>query len=593
MNKIIPALAITFLFLSLNSTFAQNVDWAITSQGKQVDEGNAVCVDSDGNSYVTGGFSSPAFAISSFSLTNTSPIATNPQKTDMFVAKFDNTGKAVWVIQSNGIGDEKGVDISCDKTGHIAVVGVFRGASATFGTTELKHFGGDGYRTFIIRINSLGKIQWVQRAGGERGGPTYGHSVSCGPNGEIYITGSFTGGVTFGGYEYKSKSGNNTSVFIAKYLPNGEIKWFEQVYGTKPGGQNSTQVGKAIFATSDSRFVYVAGWFRGRSIFGDGDITSNSEPTPIGQHANLFITKYDSDGRGIWTKSVGVKQVSFSPDPEITDIVADGQGSSYITGYFPGVLIFGNEEMKTFPSRGKGYNRDIFLAKYDGDGNHLWHKSAGGSESDESHSIALTNNGVMITGSVSWGDVKFGDISMSPGFPNMFVANYNSDGKTLWAVGAKAVVSSVGKGVAVNGTNVFVTGQYLGNGYTIGRTSIKGIGSGNFFATKLGETQTVRANAAANANTPEHGQIIIPLNQGARVNGYRMVGSGGDRRFEAENVVDPVTGKPLEGQHNLQAACGQPPITNLPILSLLFKQGNASRKSTDCILIIAPKIVIE
>ena len=230
------------------------------------------------------------------------------------------------------------------------VAGVFKGASATFGTTELKHYGGDGFRTFIMRINSLGKIQWVQRAGGARGGPAYVYSVSCGPNGEIYITGAFANAVTFGDYEYKSKSGNNSSVFIAKYLSNGELKWFEQIYGKRPGGQNSTQVGKAIFATSDSRFVYVAGWFRGTATFGDSEITSNSEPSPMGQHLNIFITKYDSDGRGIWTKSVGVKQVSFSPEPEITDIVADNQGSSYVTGYFPGILIFGNEEMKTFPS---------------------------------------------------------------------------------------------------------------------------------------------------------------------------------------------------------------------------------------------------
>jgi hypothetical protein len=474
-------IALIILFTSSSLTQAQSYDWAISSQGKLVDEGNAVCMDSDGNSYITGYFSSNPFALGSFSLTNSSVNPQLPQNSDMFVVKIDKTGKAIWAIQSNGSGEEKGIDIACDKTGHIVVVGIFKGASATFGTTELKNPSINSFSVFIMRINSQGNILWVQRAGGKS--DTHVYSVSCGPNGEIYITGSFAHGVTFGGYEYKSKSGNNSSVFVAKYLSNGELKWFEQIHGKGRGGQNSTQVGKAIFATNDSRFVYVAGWFRGRVTFGNEEITSNDFFTD--PRSNIFITKYDSDGNTIWTKTIGRKQINFSGDPEVTDIAVDAQGSSYVTGHFPGVLIFGNEEMKGVPSRGKSWNRDIFLAKYDSDGNHLWHTSAGGSDNDESHSVALTPNGVTITGTVSWGDVKFGNVSMSPGFPNLFVANYNADGKCLWAIGAKAVVSSTGKGIATDGINTVVTGQFLASGITFGKISLKGIGSGNFFAAKI------------------------------------------------------------------------------------------------------------
>lgn len=480
MKKIIIAL-ITVL-ASLSFVHAQSYDWAIASQGKIADTGNAVCMDAEGNSYVTGSFSSSAFAIGGFSLTNTTITSTNPYDAfDMFVAKIDKTGKVVWAIQSNGAGEERGIDIACDKTGHIAVVGIFKGAKATFGTTELANLNTSSFSSFIMRINALGKVQWVQWADGKSSAEVY--SVSCGPNGEIYITGSFAHGVTFGGYEYKSKSGNNSSVFVAKYLSDGTLKWFEQIHGKGYGGQNSTQVGKAIFATDDSKFVYVAGWFRGRVTFGNEEITSNDFFTD--PRSNIFITKYDSDGNTLWTRSIGRKQVYFSGDPEVTDIAVDAQENSYVTGHFPGILIFGNEEMKGVLSRGKSWNRDIFLAKYDSEGNHLWHRSAGGSDNDESHSIALTPNGVTITGTVSWGDVKFGDVQMAPGFPNLFVANYNADGKCLWAIGAKAVVSSIGKGIATDGTNTIVTGQYLANGITFGKISLKGIGSGNFFAAKI------------------------------------------------------------------------------------------------------------
>lgn len=471
---------------------AQSFDWAAGSPGERghADEGSAVCMDADGNSYVTGRFSSRTFTLGTFSLTNTSVTATNPYDAfDMFVAKFDSRGKVLWVIQSDGAGEERGVDIACDKTGHVVVVGIFKGASAKFGTTELRNPNTSAFSTFLMRVNALGNIQWAKWAGGKSSSRV--HGVSTGPDGEVYITGEFAQGVTFGGYEYKSKSGNNSSVFVAKYLSNGELKWFEQIFGTRGGGQNSTQVGKAIFATPDSRFVYVTGWFRGRSTFGDTQIASNTEPSPAGQRTNIFITKYDSDGRGIWTKSIGQRQIAYSADPEVTDIVADNQGGVYLTGHFPGILFFGDEEMKGAPSRGKSWNRDIFLAKYDADGNHLWHRSAGGSDNDEAFSIALTSGGVLITGSVAWGDARFGDIKLSPGFPNAFVAHYNGDGKCLSAIAhstnltGKTGLSSKANGIATNGRGIVITGQYLGNTIAFGKTTLKAFGAGNFFAAGL------------------------------------------------------------------------------------------------------------
>ncbi|HMS39468.1 MAG TPA: hypothetical protein PKE69_04525 [Pyrinomonadaceae bacterium] len=459
---------------------AQKFDWAISGVGKLVDEGNAVCMDADGNSYITGNFSSNPLLFGKISLKNSS---TNSAVMDMFVAKLDAKGNFLWAIQSNGTGEERGIDIACDKTGNVVVVGVFRGEKATFGTTELVNQFKFSNSTFIMRLNSQGNIQWVQRAGGK--GDTAVSSVSVAPDGEIYITGTFTGGTTFGGYEYKSKSGNNPTVFVAKYLADGNLKWFEQIYGVKSGGQNSSQKGKAIFATKDSKYVYVAGWFRGKSAFGDTQIESNTEPSPSGQRPNIFITKYDSNGKGIWTKSIGEKQLNYSSDAEITDIVADEKGSVYLTGYFPGVLMFGETELRGNPSK-SSWNYDIFLAKYDADGNHQWHKNAGGSGADYSHSMALTSNGVLITGQVVGTNIKFGNVPLADTQVNAFTANYDADGKCLWAIQSKRLILAKGNGIATNGTNTVITGMFLGRVLEIfGETPLKGTGAGNFFATSI------------------------------------------------------------------------------------------------------------
>ncbi len=328
-----------------------------------------------------------------------------------------------------------------------------------------------------MRINALGKIQWVKRAGGKN--QTVVKSVSTAPDGEIYITGTFTAATTFGGYEYKSKNGNNPSIFVAKYLSNGELKWFEQIYGGLVSGE-------AVFASDDSRFVYVAGWFRGKVTFGSGTITSNDfgNDKAGGGWNNIFLTKYDSDGKAIWTKSIGANQVNFGPSPEVTDIVVDGQGSSYITGHFPGELIFGEEIMRGVSVKG-GWNHDIFFAKYDSDGNHLWHKSGGGKDTDYVHSMALTPNGFMITGQVTGGDVKFGDIPLKNASANAFAANFDTDGKCLWAIQSQKVIVAKGNGIATNGKDTIITGMFLGRIVNFGSNALNGLGSGNFFATRI------------------------------------------------------------------------------------------------------------
>lgn len=478
MKKLIVSFAMTLVFASVS--FAQKFDWAMSGQGNLVDEGNAVCIDTEGNSYITGNFSSNPLLLGKISLRNSS---TNRAAMDAFVAKLDPKGNVLWAIQSNGASEERGIDIACDKTGHIVVVGIFRGEKATFGTTTLVNQFKNSNATFIMRLNSEGKIQWVQRAGGK--GDTAVSSVSAGADGEIYITGTFTGGTTFGGYEYKSRSGNNPSVFVAKYLSDGNLKWFEQIYGVSRGGQNSIQRGKAIYVTKDSQFVYVAGWFRGRSTFGDTEIQSNIEPAPSGQRPNFFITKYDANGKGVWTKSIGQKQLNYSSDAEITDIVADEKGSVYLTGYFPGVLIFGETEMRGNPSR-NSWNYDIFVAKYDANGNHLWHKNAGGGDADKAFSMALSSNGVLITGQIVGRNVKFGNLTLADTDINAFTANYDADGKCLWAIQSKRLVLAKGNGIATNGTNTVITGTFLGRVLeVVGNDPIKGTGAGNFFATNI------------------------------------------------------------------------------------------------------------
>jgi hypothetical protein len=86
-------------------------------------------------------------------------------------------------------------------------------------------------------------------------------------------------------------------------------------------------------------------------------------------------------------------------------------------------------------------------------------------------------------------------------------------------------------------------------------------------------------------------QHAVNLSQGAKVNGYRVVDEGdGSFRFEGENVIDPVTGKKLEGEHRLEWKCKE---NGLPLLrNIRFSSGRASKVQRECLILITPRILI-
>jgi hypothetical protein len=100
--------------------------------------------------------------------------------------------------------------------------------------------------------------------------------------------------------------------------------------------------------------------------------------------------------------------------------------------------------------------------------------------------MALTANGVLITGQVVGTNIKFGDIQLADTQINAFTANYDADGKCLWAIQSKRLVLAKGNGIATNGTNTVITGAFLGRVLEVfGETPLKGTGAGNFFATNI------------------------------------------------------------------------------------------------------------
>src|SRR6185503_13565738 len=86
----------------------------------------------------------------------------------------------------------------------------------------------------------------------------------------------------------------------------------------------------------------------------------------------------------LWAKSAGGISSDYS-----NAICTDANGNVYITGTFQGSIItFGTYDLHNV---GTGA-LDIFIAKYDANGNVLWAKSGGGIGNDYAYGICVDTN---------------------------------------------------------------------------------------------------------------------------------------------------------------------------------------------------------
>lgn len=122
---------------------AGNVVWAKCAGGSALDFGQAIAMDPAGNVYVTGSFTSLSASFGSAILTGTG-------NGDVFVAKYDASGNALWAAAApankalcSGVCIEPG--------GGVYVTGYYSDSTATFGSTTLANAGKED--AFVAKLS--------------------------------------------------------------------------------------------------------------------------------------------------------------------------------------------------------------------------------------------------------------------------------------------------------------------------------------------------------------------------------------------------------------------------------------------------------
>jgi hypothetical protein len=323
---------------------------------------------------------------------------------DLFVAKLDASGKHVWSKRfGDAMGSQTGMSVATDKDGNVVVVGYFDGA-IDFGGGPLTSAG--SIDIFVAKLDPAGNHVWSKRFGDA--GAQAATAVKTTPNGDIIIMSSLGGSVDFGGGPVTSAGGFD--VGLVKLDATGKHVW------SKRFGDASEQSGNAI-AVDAAGNVLVTGMFLGTVDFGGGPFTDMDG-------GDVFVLKLSGAGDHVFSKQFGGAGTQFG-----YDIAPDGDSIVLLGTFFDDFDLGGGALVN------EG-DEDIFVAKLDATGNHVWSRSFGDEAQQAARGLSIDSAGnIVITGSLSTKvGVDFGGGPLvSGGSSDALLVKFDGTGKTLWS----------------------------------------------------------------------------------------------------------------------------------------------------------------
>jgi hypothetical protein len=418
-------------------------------------------VDKVGNAYAIGFFQSDSITFGSTTLFN---IAI--PYTSLFVVKYSSNGNVLWAKSAGGDYYIEPISIAADNLGNIYVAGYFKGDSITFGSIKLinKDTGNTG-DIFIAKYDTSGNIIWAKSAGGDY--DDYANSIAADAFGNIYVAGNFASDSIIFGPDTLTLGG----MFVAKYDNNGNALWAKRANHSYYGYIAATSV--AIDYASNN--IYVVGTFDNDSISFDSFTLHNNGS------GDIFTVKYDTSGNVIWAKRAGGNN-----DDGATSVVVDKSGNCCVLGQFhSNAISFGTEVLvNTYPGAA-----DLFVVKYDSLGNTLWAKNADGMGNEYPRSIAADTSGnVYIDGYYAEFPLTFGTYTLPYlGYADIFLAKYDYNGNVLWAKSVATSADERSYSIAVNtSNNVYMVGTFNSDSISFGTNILSSTnGSTDMFIAKL------------------------------------------------------------------------------------------------------------
>lgn len=332
---------------------------------------------------------------------------------DVFLRKYDLAGNEIWTRQFGTSGFDFPVagPIGIDDTGVYV-------AGQTDGVFPGQTKAGAGFDLFVRRYDFNGNEIWTRQFGAP-GGDAFTDGVFA-ARGGVFIVGSVTGALP------GQAAGGSWDAFIRMYDFDGNEVWTHQ-FGSS-GSEDLHAVG--VDPTSGGTYA-------------SGSVTTL--PDFLGDE-DALVVKYDLAGNQVWIRQFG----PVEPDRAAhAGGIAVRRGEVYVTGNTQG----------TFAGQTRAGGRDLFVRKYDPDGNEIWTRQFGTPGNDAvQFGTTADGRGVYLAGGVA-GTLPG---QTSAGSTDAFFRQYDPNGNDLFTIQFGTSGADNAPAIAVDGEAIYVGGRVGG-----------------------------------------------------------------------------------------------------------------------------------
>ncbi len=440
-----------------NSSAVNTNSWATRFGSAASDQGQAVAIDLPTGDIVMAGIFGGVVDFGGGNITNTS-------SSDIVLAKYSSAGVHKWSEKLSGTGNGSATSVAIDSSGNIFLTGSFTG-SVDFGGGPLVSLGVQDI--FLTKYSTLGVYSWAKRFGSTDS--DIGYSVAIDPGGNVLLTGTFRGNVSFGGATLISAGTFQTpyfpgspDVFLAKFTTGGAHTWSENFTNNTAGDEGFS------IASDAASNVYVTGYYTGTIDFGGGIL-------PQFGGSDIYLAKFNSAGTYQWANHYGGTGADRGQA-----LAIDASGNVFLSGIYSATGNFGGTSI----TAAAGF--DVFLAKYSTGGALSWVKGFGGANGALPYSVQVDSASNVVVGGYFTSPINVGGtVLSSAGGLDAFIGKFTNAGILSWAKSFGGPVSDLVSGIATDSNNyIAATGAFSGTANFSG-TSLTSLGGYDIFLMRL------------------------------------------------------------------------------------------------------------
>ncbi|MBI4703542.1 MAG: hypothetical protein HY744_20720 [Deltaproteobacteria bacterium] len=361
-------------------------------------------------------------------------------------------GQHLWSKSYYGA-DTRAYSVAVDSKGNAVVAGIFTG-TINFGGGPLSSAG--SWDMYLVKFDGGGNHLWSQRFGA--GADDYFYQITIDSQDNVIATGYFQGTVNFGGGPLTSAGVHD--IAVAKFDKNGTHVWSQRF-----GGASYDYVYDVETDSADG--VVITGHFQSTVNFGGGPLVSAGD-------YDAFLVKLDKNGTHVWSQRFGdnQRQDGYGVDVDAQDNIA-------LTGYFMGTIDLGGGPLIS------SSNYNIFLAKYDPKGNHLWSKRYNPTDG-RAYNVKFDSGGNLVPSGIFSGTINFGGgpINSSGGWDG-FLAKLDKNAGHLWSKKFGDGSDQYVNRLAIDAQDNVVSAGYFQGSINFGGGPLNSAGSNDIYLAKL------------------------------------------------------------------------------------------------------------